>query len=417
VLAKRVVLAKYFTTDELTLLFGVRADWEEPEVVEIKVSLEDLRQFVFHHFGAEKNQDGVITVTAGEKIRSLDEGTYQDLFGPFVTPIREWAEPGDVLWFVPHDVLHYLPLHALKIEGQYLIERNPICYTPSASVMKWCQAKRKGSRKMAMVLGDSQGDLPLAREEARIVAEMFETPASLADRFGPPPFLGKQASKSLITSALGEKEIREALDILHIACHGYFHPYQPLKSGIVLAEEGPLHPGHLSSLDFPRPWDLTAEEIFSLEMKADLVVLSACESGVNERRPGDELIGLTRALIYAGTPSVVVSLWAVDDISTAILMEQFYRALREGQNKAQALQTATLIVRGMTARQVIPYVEKAKASLKRGDEAAEKVRARLDEQLDALYRQDMLVLEGQAPAYPFRGLFYWAPFVLVGDWK
>jgi len=412
--AKRIVLAEYFTTEDLTLLFIVRADFDEPRVYEIKQPLDEIRRFVVQNFGAERTPEGAVTVRAGDKIRHLDEAAYQDLFGPFVEPIREWADEGDIVWLVPHDVLHYLPLHALKVEERYLIERNPICYTPSASVMKYCHAKRKGSRKTALVLGDSLGDLPLAREEARLVAGMFQTPPSLAASFGSSPYLGEQAKKSLITSALDDAETREALDILHIACHGQFHPYQPLKSGIQLAPDGQ---SSSSSTEFPRPWDLTAEEIFGLEMKADLVTLSACESGVNERKPGDELIGLTRALIYAGTPSVVVSLWSVDDVSTAILMERFYQALQEGQNKAQALQSAILRVRDMTAGEVIPYVEKARAGLARGQEVAERTRIRLDEQLATLYKQDWLAQEGQAPTYPFQRLFYWAPFVLVGDWR
>ena len=73
---------------------------------------------------------------------------------------KDWSEsPGDYLYLVPHDALHYLPWHALKLEDQYLIERNPVIYTPSASVLKYCQAKRKGRRDRALVFGDLHGDL------------------------------------------------------------------------------------------------------------------------------------------------------------------------------------------------------------------------------------------------------------------
>lgn len=71
----------------------------------------------------------------------------------------------------------------------------------------------------------------------------------------------------------------------------------------------------------------------------------------------------------------------------------------------------------MTAGEVIPYVEKARAGLVRGQDAAEQTRVRLDEQLAELYNQDWLAQEGRMPAYPFQGLFFWAPFILVGDWK
>src|SRR5690349_14989419 len=123
--ANRVVLAEYFTTEDATLLFIVREGFKEPVVREIKMPLSDIRQFVTDNFGT--------TESGTMKVRDLDIEGWQRHFGQFVEPIVSYAEEGDIIWFVPHDVLHYLPLHALQIEGRYLIERNPVCYTPSAS--------------------------------------------------------------------------------------------------------------------------------------------------------------------------------------------------------------------------------------------------------------------------------------------
>ena len=439
--AKRVVLAEYFTTEDLTLLFIVRADFEEPEVVEIKMPLDEVRQFVTANFGLAEG---------GSKVRDLDLDEWQARFGPFVEPILSWTDEGDIVWLVPHDVLHYLPLHAIKVEGQYLIERNPVCYTPSASVMKYCHAKRKGRRDKALVLGDSRDDLLHAHEEALTVAELFSTT----------PYLDGQATKSLVKEKL-ERE-RGEFDILHFSCHGYFDPYQALKSGIVLAPERSDNAGERDDEE----WNLTAEEIFGLEMRADLVTLSACESGVNERRPGDELIGLTRSLIYAGTPSVVVSLWAVDDLSTSLLMQHFYQALREppeandGQPmiKAEALQAAQKYVKDLTAQQVVDYctqrlatltvsedpervlrfqMDRANAQAAAGDlgpaiAAYREVQGRLGalagehvRKLAAQVAQTLPLLEFKVEAVPavnyntkpFEHPYHWAPFVLVGDWK
>jgi CHAT domain-containing protein len=111
---------------------------------------------------------------------------------------------------------------------------------------------------------------------------------------------------------------------------------------------------------------LTARKIFVLKLNTELVTLSACETGINEGNPGDELIGLTRAFLYAGTPSVIVSLWSVNAISTQELMIEFYKNLKNGEDKATALQQAQ-----------IKIMEK----------------------------------EGYSNPY------YWAPFVLVGDWE
>ncbi len=393
--SQRIVLAEYFCTDDVTLVFGVRADWDEPKVVEIATPLKEIRAFVIEHFGVQTTRERATAPSVYEKVQSLDLATWQEFFAPFIAPIREWADEGDILWLVPHDVLHYLPLHALQLDGKYLIERHPILYTPSASVMKYCQAKRTNRpRQNALVLGDSENNLPFAREEALAVAQGFDTQA----------ILGEQATKTLLKEKL-EKE-KETLDILHFACHGYFDPYQPLKSGIILAKNG------------NGDTKLTTEEIFGLEMHADLVVLSACESGVNERKPGDELIGLTRALIYAGTPSVLVSLWQVNDLSTLILMENFYRELGNGLNKAQALQQAQLALMNMTASKVRGYIS---ARLDHLNATGQDHRARL---FGELTYPSLLAAERYNPHRaeakewrPFSHLAAWAPFILVGDWK
>ncbi len=402
---KSVVLAEYFMTEDSTLLFIVREDFEEPLVKEIKMPLDDIRRFVAENFGT--------TESGTTKVRELDADEWQKRFGQFIEPILPYSEEGDIIWFVPHDVLHYLPLHALQVEGRYLIERNPVCYTPSASVMKFCHAKRKGRREKALVIGDSLSDLLFAHEEAFTVAKLFTTM----------PYLQNQATKTLVKEKL-EKE-RDQLDILHFSCHGYFDPQQSLKSGIRLAPE----PNSTSEVHNEQ-WNLTAEEIFGLSMNADLVTLSACETGVNERKPGDELIGLTRALIYAGTPSVLVSLWAVNDLSTSLLMQHFYQKLRtttlesEGHlmMKAEALQSAQKYVKNLTMQQVIDYCKQRLLEIRQLEETewSRKMAKAIQDRLDLwdFYLEeasdDPTVSE---KAKPFERPYYWAPFILVGDWR
>ncbi len=384
--AKRVVLAEYFTTDDLTLLFIGRADFDEPKVVEIATPLAEIRKFVTANFGA----------ASGGRVRGLNMDEWQARFGPFVEPLLPWAGAGDILWLVPHDVLHYLPLHALKIERHYLAERNPVCYTPSASVMKYCHAKRKARRGGgALVLGDSRDDLPFSRIEAQRIARRLKCR----------PALGPAATKQAVADALADEAQRQGLDVLHFACHGAFDPVQALKSGIVLAGQN-------------GDGMLTAEEIFGLQMQAELVTLSACESGVNERRPGDELIGLTRALIYAGTPSVLVSLWAVDDLSTGLLMDKFYAGWRGGLGKAKALQAAQGWLRGLSRDQVLARVVAARNAAKppaqAGGAEADQAR-RLWLRLDA--RREALLEDYRPGDHPFDQIYHWAPFALVGDWR
>jgi CHAT domain-containing protein len=199
-------------------------------------------------------------------------------------------------------------------------------------------------------------------------------------------------------------------------------------------------------------WNLTAEEIFGLEMQADLVTLSACDSGINEHRPGDELIGLTRALIYAGTPSVLVSLWTVDELSTSILIREFYRQLlHPGTTKVEALQQAQLHLKTLPVTRALQDVERMRRRHDLDIQAmayldltrAEMLLAARDYVAAQQAYQELLALaeleppmrrqaragvekartgvQSGVPMHYGRCLYddpyYWAPFVLVGDWQ
>ncbi len=450
--ARRVVLAEYFITSEVTFLFVARQDFDEPEVISIPLSLEQITDFIGRSFREERDDESNATVSTHEKIQALDETSFQDFFSPLVQPLVAMShrhdlisEEGDIIWFVPHDVLHYLPLHALKVEDRLLLERNPVCYTPSAAVMKYCQGKRTGRRKSALVFADSRNDLVHARDEAIVISRFFQTT----------PFLGEHATKAILLEQLSQN----SFDVLHFSCHGYFNEAEPLQSGIVLAE---AENGDQTD-DQSNAATLTANEIFDLQLNADLITLSACESGVSEREPGDELIGLTRALIFAGTPSVVVTLWSVDDLSTSLLIERFYEKLMGTEseaplNKAEALRSAQLYVKNLPAREVVERAEarlagldqagpddlrwslllnKAYAQTIAGDlraaietysqlltlmkesGASQDQTFSIEQRLELLRFKDAEspVTEINIEVQPFSHLYYWAPFVLVGDWK
>jgi CHAT domain-containing protein len=412
------------TTDNLTLLFLMREDFSEPIIKEIPRSAAEIRAFVAQHFSEELGANGSNGRSTSDKVRNLVEDDYQTFLQDFVSPLIEPAPQGgpiarigDIIWFVPHDFLHYLPLHAVKLNGQYLIDRNPVCYTPSASVMKYCHQKRKGQRETALILGDP---LIYTTDQTLSIQALFQP--------GHAELHIEDATKDLLTNKL--KAAKAEIDILHIACHGKFNRDQARQSGIQL-QDGKL----------------TAEEIFGLELNADLVTLSACESGINENQPGDELIGLTRALIYAGTPSVIVSLWEVDAISTSILMTKFYQKLLSGATKVDALQQAQLELRNMTAQEAIDtYYTTA---IQRFTEPSDRQQLQWDmanlcynvgdfEKAASLYqnlhetiapnsseiaRLDNLILQcelgGQNTSQlrPYAHPYFWAPFVLVGDWR
>ncbi len=122
--------------------------------------------------------------------------------------------------------------------------------------------------------------------------------------------------------------------IIHFACHGILDERFPLNSGLALTIPEKTEEGKENGL-------LQAWEIFeSVRINADLVTLSACETGLGKEMGGEGLIGLTRAFQYAGAKTVLPTLWSVPDESTAILMENFYTYLKQGKSKAEALKTA-----------------------------------------------------------------------------
>jgi CHAT domain-containing protein len=218
---------------------------------------------------------------------------------------------------VPHDVLHYLPFGALRGKnGRWLVEDYTLSTLPSASVLKFLEAKRTAGSGGVLAIGNPDLgpalNLRFAEREARVVADHYAGASVLVRGDAT-----EERAKSLVGGAR----------LLHFATHGQLDEIDPLASGLLLAPGG---------RDDGR---LEVREIFGLDLSAQLVVLSACETGLGKLSTGDELIGLQRAFLYAGTPAVVTTLWKVDDRASFVLMREFYDGLARGDS-GLALQAA-----------------------------------------------------------------------------
>ena len=182
------------------------------------------------------------------------------------------------------------------------------------------------------------------------------------------------------------KTLSASHDILHFATHAKLNEDDPLSSAVLLAKED-REDGRLE-----------VREIFGMDLKANLVVLSGCETGLGKLSTGDEIVGLTRAFIYAGTPSVVASLWSVDDSSTAHLMASFYRNLKT-MSKVEALRQAQLeLIRGEGRSDMLAH--RGVGGIGKLGEAAG----------SAHPAPSSLSISTSHP-------YFWAPFILVGDGK
>lgn len=287
------------------------------------------------------------------------------LYDQLIRPVRSSLTSIKRLCIIPHGILHHLPFSTLIDDnGHALIDQFDIFYAPSASIYTIVHNRNQLRKQGVAIFAKSDfndhpewQDLPLpgtqAEKDSLLSRSGFSSVRVYADTEGP-AFKPTEANL---------KAIAQDFDIIHCATHGKLINDSPMDSKIIL------------SADDEEDGNLTVREIFTMELDAYLVTLSACETGnvrgFNEQgrySAGDDLTGLTRAFLFAGASSVVASLWKVHDLSTALLMTRFYRNL------------ATM----------------------------DKVKAMCEAQR-WLFHNDEL--------YYFNKPFFWAPFVVFGDWQ
>lgn len=276
--------------------------------------------------------------TSAVESRKVSDRKLAQLHQLLIEPIADLLskDPESKVIFIPHKELLLVPFAALiDGENQYLIEKHAIATSPAIQLLQLAPTRQNrispkteilaiGNPAMpdvAIVPGEQPEplrDLPASEQEAIAIAQMFDTRA----------FIGKNATETAIVPKLPEARM------IHFATHGLLQDFT--GSGL---------PGAIALS--PSETDdglLTADEILRLNLNAELVVLSACNTGVGTVT-GDGIVGLSRSLMAAGVPSLIVSLWAVEDLSTSELMQEFYRQLRQNYETAKALKNAMLKTR------------------------------------------------------------------------
>jgi CHAT domain-containing protein/tetratricopeptide (TPR) repeat protein len=262
--------------------------------------------------------------------QSDSDSNFKTLHKLLIAPIADLlpTDPNQHVVFIPDRTLFLVPFPALKAaNGQYLIEKHTIRTASSIQLLgktRTLKTRVKGTN--SLIVGNplmpndptaSQpkqlSNLPNAEQEAMAIAPLFNTNA----------LTRKNGTKQTILQQMPKAKL------IHFATHGSFYDRNGFKSWLAFA---------------PTTTDsgiLTAEEVAQMQLSADLVVLSACDTG-RGRVTGDGVVGLSRAFIAAGVPSVIVSLWSVPDAPTADLMKDFYQQLQRNPDKAQALRQAML---------------------------------------------------------------------------
>jgi CHAT domain-containing protein/tetratricopeptide (TPR) repeat protein len=257
---------------------------------------------------------------------------WRDLYDLLVKPVRDELPrtPGARVTIVPHGPLGAVAFAGLQDErGRYLLESFTLHYAPSGAVLQFTQARRRPDARAGRMLlvADpvppvlSGHDRPLprlpgARAESRLIAALV--PRARLTRLE-----GEAARERDVRDAAADKAV------LHFATHAVVHDDDPFASFLALGRSNDAE------------GLLTAQEIYRLRLDADLVVLSGCRSA-GGRVTGDGVATFARAFIYAGTASVVASLWDVADEPTSRLFADFYRSWLAGASKARALRSAQL---------------------------------------------------------------------------
>ncbi len=262
------------------------------------------------HMGRAELGDEYMARHGRRLIQGL-QGALHTLYGYLIAPMTHKLLASRLL-ILPHGSLHLLPFHALWDGTQYLLERFTCTYAPSASVAVHCAQDRPNLPYQSLAgLALADPDIPQAQREVTLAAHHFD-PAWL--------YLGEDANRA------GLMQAAQQADVLHIATHGLFRPDNPFFSALKLADG----------------W-IDVRSLYTLPLRARLVVLSACESGTANIHGGDEVIGLARGFLGAGARDLLVSLWNVHDARSVELMTAFYQHLVGGQDPAGALCSAQKI--------------------------------------------------------------------------
>lgn len=321
-------VVEYLAMPEKVIVFVVKPDGEISDVKIISEKIDTVKNLIREtHKTITTSPKGMDEVHALNKAR---QENLRALYKMLVEPIEALLpkDENQVVTIVPHGSLFSVPFAALvNGSGKYMIEQHTLAYLPAIGVLRATQSvenQTKGEKNSLLAFGNPitemnkfLGKLPYAEKEVKKVSSLFDQSSVAVE-------VGGAATKAKF------RELAPKYSYIHLATHGLVNQDQPMDSAVVLAP------------DAGDDGLLTVKDILQLpQLKAKMIVLSACQTGQG-KITGDGVVGLSRAFVIAGTPSVLVSLWSVDDVMTEYQMESLYYELLKGANKAQSLRKAQI---------------------------------------------------------------------------
>ena len=359
-------LLSLFDTGERTLVFLLPGGADAPVVHAMDLSDTEAGathgEVLFRVFIDAYSDEMLNRATWRELGRPLTQ-RWRELGRTLLGPLRPHLAGINQLIIAPEGPYHQLPLHALWLseDGDTLLDHCAVSYVPALGVLERLLRRAPAAGGGSAVFGYTHADPTTAdgRRERKVFLGEAQAVAGLV---GVAPVLDAAATGTALRAATANP-----LRLLHLSCHGYFHPGDTLASGVQLAGENGGRAVY------------TARDFMAQRLPADLVTLSACQTGISGSLGGDEMAGLSLALLSAGARSLLLGLWSVNAVTTAVMMMDFYRRLWPGDGsapptKAEALRQTMLAMR---RGQLVP----------------------------------------PQPGFDPTDPYYWAPFALVGDWR
>ncbi|BDS14067.1 CHAT domain-containing protein [Aureispira anguillae] len=355
-LEPQTTLLAYFVADSITYLFTLTSD--QLNVIPLAVAKEKLKENVAVLHKALSDYHFILSdsLTAWKSYTTMASWFYQEMVEPGIRGLEGIQQ----LIVIPDYELGHLPFEVFLKEPptqkgyknlSYLLKDYRISYNYSATLWKENKSNLNWvSNGEVLACASSYGK----EEEAKLFEKRGRRLGQLRKTLKPLPAVQKEV-KGIAATCSGDFlegiEANEAFfkknasnyGIIHLAMHGILNQDAPILSSLAFSENLATEEDNF----------LHAYEISQLDLNAQLVVLSACETGVGKFEQGEGVLSLARSFMYAGVPSLVVSLWQVHDFSTALLMQDFYANLMTEMNKAEALRQAKMTymdhAKGITA--------------------------------------------------------------------
>jgi CHAT domain-containing protein len=314
--------------DEVALLYSLGPD----HATVLAVTRDEVRGHLLEEEGAAIRSrvrwlNDSIHSRSGSSGRAISEELYKSL----IEPAEEMTEGKQRICVIPDGELYSVPFQALvnPESGSYLIEDYTVYIAPSLSALASMRDKETREQPVLLAFGDPYfsreqapgtlrselAPLPFSGNEVKSIADVYKSRAKVVT--------GPEASESAF------KMLAPDYGVIHIASHGLIDDRNPMHSSIAFSETDEEEDGFLE-----------AREVMKMDLNADIVILSACETARGRVTRGEGVKGLLRSFFAAGVPTVVASLWPVEDESTAKLMSEFHRHLRKGKRPADAMATA-----------------------------------------------------------------------------